>query len=144
MKTVAKGGLGLLVVSVALSGCLLDFPSGHNPSLAIQNDSPNAVTLHIPTERRYLHQNSDGENPVFNDSISIPAKSNRSIRMFEADDQYEVTIQMNAQSVSFSTRPICSKAVTNVTITETGRLTYFVEFCEGGPTEGSARPSPTE
>lgn len=144
MTTLAEGCLGLLVLSVVLSGCLLDFPPGHNPSLVIQNDSPNTVTLHVTAERHYLDDNLNGENPVFEDSISVPAEAGRSIRVFDADDQYEVVVEMNNQSVSYNTRPICSKAVTNVTITEAGRLTYFVEFCEGGPTEGSARASPTE
>lgn len=135
----ARSGLCLLVLTMFLAGC----GTPTVPILSIQNHSPEPVTLHITVHRDIGGVHNETGTPYYEETIRVAAGATRHLTVFEDADQYRVLIRGNGQSISFKTRPICSTAYTNVTITPAGRLTYHAEFCEGLPATGSATPTPT-
>lgn len=123
----------LAVIAVLfLTGCFSG--TAASPNLTIQNNSPESVQLEITAYRYHLGEPSElntGGPPDFEDEISVGPNANTSIRVFEADDQYRVTVSYENESVTFNTKPICGEAATQVTVTSNGTLTYRVVPCEG-------------
>lgn len=132
----------LIVFGTVLAGCVAH--GELNPVLSIQNGSPEPVTLSITVYRDDIGEVNETGTPYYAKTVTVTAETTRTLSVFTDRDQYRVRIQSKNQSISFPTRPICSTAHTNVTITASGRLSYYVEFCEGGPFTGTASTTPTE
>ena len=137
----------ILVAGLTLVGVLgawtIGNPTGSNPNLTIENQSPKGVTLHITVNDSARGNSAESTEFVYNQTLTVEGSTTRTISVFGAEQPYQVTVQGNTQTISFPTRPICQQAETTVKITESGRLTYRVEFCEGLPEEGPPISTPT-
>lgn len=139
-----SGRISVIVLSVVfgtvLAGCVAQ--GELNPDLSIQNESQEPVTLTITVHRDDIGEVNETGTPFYSETVTVDAATTRTLSVFTDRDQYRVQILSDDQSVSFPTRPICSTAYTNVTITTSGRLSYHAEFCEGLPATGTASATP--
>lgn len=133
---------GLTFVGV-LGAWTLGNPSGSNPNLTIDNQSPREVTLYLTAKDGRGNNTPQLNDFIYNQTLTVERTTTRNISVFNSEQPYQVTVKGNNQTISFSTRPICHQAETTVNITESGRLTYRVEFCEGLPEEGPPTSTPT-
>jgi hypothetical protein len=132
---------GLILIGV-LGAWTIGNPSGSNPNLTIDNQSPREVKLHITAKDDRDNNTAHSNDFIHNQTLTVGETTTRNISIFEMEQPYQVTVTGNNQTISFSTRPICHQAETTVKITELGRLTYRVEFCEGLPEEGPPTSNP--
>lgn len=129
-----------IVFGTVFAGCVAQ--GELNPDLSIQNESPEPITLTITVYRDDIGAINETGTPFYSETVTVDAETTRTLSVFTDRDQYRVRIRSDDQFVSFPTRPICSTAYTNVTITASGRLSYHAEFCEGLPATGTASTIP--
>jgi len=123
--------LGVIAL-LLLAGCFSG--TAASPDLVVQNDSSETVQIEITAYRYHLGESSELDTsgpPYFEGEASVDPDANTSVRVFEADDQYRVTVSYGNESVTFNTRPTCGEAATQVTVTANGTLSYRVVPCEG-------------
>ncbi len=114
---------------IGTAGCLGGFggPSGVNETVVIDNDLDREVTLTIAIEER----RDGGEYDPVTETNATVAANESAERDLLGQSQYRVTITGIDQEIQLITRPICDDAITRIIITESRRIDYWVEDCEG-------------
>ncbi|WP_252700983.1 hypothetical protein [Natronosalvus vescus] len=98
-----------------------------NETVVIDNDLDREVTLTIAIEER----RDGGEYDPVTETNATVAANESAERDLLGQSQYRVTITGIDQEIQLITRPICDDAITRIIITESRRIDYWVEDCEG-------------